>query len=168
LRNLVFILLLCLLTVVLSGCPTGQATPSDTYTADSPCAYSASSIHVIGLTSLGRDPQRKNSSQLSIYVSLLDSFDSSIKSPGSFRFELYEYVPRSSQPKGKRLAVWPDIELIDAGDNEKYWQDLLRAYHFTLDVNINPDIAKTYALQATCMTGDGKRISEIFILNPKK
>lgn len=156
--------------VLLSGCPGEPATPADTYTGtgESSCAYSASAIHVIGLTSIGRDPRKNNSSQLSIYVSLLDSFDSSIKSPGSFRFELYEYVPRSSQPKGKRLVVWPDIDLTNAGDNNKYWRDLLRAYHFTLEANINPDIPKIYALQATCMTGDGKRLSEIFILNSKK
>ena len=43
----------------------------------------------------------------------MDSFGSAIKSPCIFRIELYEYVERSPSPLGKRLEIWPDIDLID-------------------------------------------------------
>ncbi|MHC4323279.1 MAG: hypothetical protein ACYSUX_03285, partial [Planctomycetota bacterium] len=50
-------------------------------------------------------------SQINIYVSLIDTFGSQVKSPGMFRFELYEYKQRSAEPKGKRAVIWPDVDL---------------------------------------------------------
>ncbi|MHC4098006.1 MAG: hypothetical protein ACYSU3_18350 [Planctomycetota bacterium] len=42
-----------------------------------------------GVNNAGEEPKLK------VYVSLLDSFGYQIKAPGTFRFELYEKVPRS-------------------------------------------------------------------------
>ena len=66
-------------------------------------------------------------SKMNIYVSLIDPFGSPIKSPGMFRFELYEYMQRSAEPKGKRFKIWPDIDLTDPVSNNDYWRDFLRA-----------------------------------------
>ncbi|MHC4499672.1 MAG: hypothetical protein ACYS21_11235 [Planctomycetota bacterium] len=100
------------------------------------------------------------------YVSLLDSFDCQIKAPGSFRFELYEYVHRSSDPKGKRIALWADVDLADAAQNNSYWQDYLRAYKFSLDFEHQG--GSDYVLQVTYLCPSGKRLSDDFVLRHPK
>jgi hypothetical protein len=98
--------------------------------------------------------------QITAYIDILDQFGSRIKAAGIWKFELYEYVLRSSEPKGTRLYFWPDINLTDAKVNFGYWQDYLRCYKF--DLNLDFDLAggKTYILQAECFTADGKRITD--------
>jgi hypothetical protein len=98
--------------------------------------------------------------QITAYVDMLDRFGSRIKAAGIWRFELYDYVPRSADPKGARLYIWPDIDLTDAKTNYGLWQDYLRCYKF--DLNLDVDLAgnKTYILQAVCFTADGKRLTD--------
>ena len=60
------------------------------------------------------------------FLSLKDSFGSSQKWPVIFRFELYEQVPRSVEPMGKRIKIWPDIDLKTPAKNNQFWQDFLR------------------------------------------
>ena len=100
--------------------------------------------------------------KINIYVSLIDPFGSQIKSPGIFRFELYEYIPRSSEPKGKRAIIWPDIDLTDPITNNSYWQDFLRAYEFSLPCE--QTTGQDYILQVTCLCPNGKRLSSEFSL----
>jgi hypothetical protein len=104
-------------------------------------------------TSVGDDEQ---TSKINVYVSLLDSFASQIKWPGVFRFELYERVFRSADPKGRRIAIWSDIDLTEAAPNDEYWQDFLRAYQFGLD--FVPTEHSDYILQITYLSVDGRRL----------
>ena len=143
------------------------AQSGNSYDKPGPCVYSPAKVHIIGLTSLKRIPGAGSSSVISAYVSLHDSFDSSIKAPGVFRLELYEYVPRSTKPKGKRLYEWDDIDLNDAEINNDYWEDFLRAYNFQVEVGIDPDVPATYILQVTYIT-PGKRLTDTFYLNARK
>ena len=101
-------------------------------------------------------------SKIKVYVSLLDSFGCQIKSPGTLRFELYRYVPRSAEPKGRRIAIWPDINLTDAAENNNYWQDFFRSYEFALD--FRPEKDQSYILEATCLCPNGRRLSDDFVL----
>jgi hypothetical protein len=107
--------------------------------------------------------------RLEAYVSLLDSAGSQIKFPGKVRFELYEHVQRSAEPKGRRVAIWPEINTtepneprshwFDLGDparNDLFWRDFIRAYQFTLPCGPQP--AASYILEATCLTNDGRRL----------
>jgi len=82
----------------------------------------------------------------------------------SLRFELYEYMLRSAEPKGRRVVIWSDIELVDPADNHKHWRDFLRAYKFELDLRV--DIHQAYILEATCRGPDGKRLTAEFTLKP--
>ncbi len=107
--------------------------------------------------------------KIRIYVSLLDSFDCQIKTPGIFRFELYRYVQHSAEPKGKRIAIWLDIDLTNTVENNNYWRDFLRAYEFNLDLTptaagFRPEKKQIYILQVTCLCPNGRRLSADFAL----
>jgi len=105
-----------------------------------------------------------NVRQISIkpYVCLIDSFGSQIKSPGIFRFELYQRALRSAEPKGKRVVIWQDIDLTEPALNHEYWRDFLRAYEFDLPFKL--DINQSYILQVTCQCPNGRRLSAEFPL----
>jgi hypothetical protein len=127
--------------------------------------YAPSKIDIMPLTEFVR-PGDVQQSKVNIYVSLLDSFGSQIKSPGIFRFELYEHIPRSAKSKGKRAVIWPDVDLIEPVTNNDHWRDFLRAYEFSLPCELagNHD----YILQITCLCPNGKRLSTEFTLRQTK
>ncbi|MHC4205793.1 MAG: hypothetical protein ACYSTT_14150 [Planctomycetota bacterium] len=104
--------------------------------------------------------------RINIYVSLIDQFGSQVKSPGMFRFELYEYKQRSSEPKGKRAVIWPDVDLTDPVTNNDSWRDFLRAYEFSFPCEQAK--SRDYILQVTCLCPNGKRLSSEFTLKHTK
>ena len=127
--------------------------------------YSPVDVDIIPLTefvNLG-DAQK---SQIHLYVSLLDSFGSEIKSPCVFRFELYEKVQRSAEPKGRRVMIWPDVDLTGPTVNNQYWRNFLRAYEFNLP--FGSASKQTYILEVTCLCPTGKRLTSYFTLNAQK
>ena len=158
------IILLALL--FLGGCePPSQGPVSPVGRGDDIlCAYTAQAVSVIGLTEMVEDHTGDDRIKVKVYLELLDSAGSSIKAPGTFRFELYEFVPRSAQPKGKRIVVWTDLDLTGLEKNNHYWQDFLRAYRFDLGANFKPSTSETYMLEATCMTGAGTRLNDVYQL----
>jgi hypothetical protein len=103
---------------------------------------------------------------INLYVSLLDAFGCQIKSPGVFRIELYDHVQRSAEPKGRRTARWPDIDLTDPAANNKYWNDFLRAYRF--DLPFGQADSQDYVLEVTCLCPNGSRLSSNFTLRGLK
>jgi hypothetical protein len=103
-----------------------------------------------------------DSKMIKAYVSLLDAFNSQIKSPAVFRFELYNKVSLSAEPRGKRIILWPDFDLNDAAKNNKHWNDFLRAYEFNL--SFVPKANQSYILEVTSMCPGRKRLSAQFIL----
>jgi len=119
-------------------------------------------IGILPLTELSSPSGAGHGTKLNAFVALLDAFGCQMKAPGVVRFELYEYVPRSAQQRGQRLALWPDIDLTGPAENNKYWRDFLRAYEFELDTQAARD--KTYTLQVTCLCPDGKRLSGEYTL----
>jgi len=146
-----------------AGCAENTSVSGDDKEPLSPsgCVYGVEDIRIIGLTELKLESQDAAGSQLQVYLDLLDSFGSRIKSPGKFRFELYEFVMQSGQPKGKRVFIQqPDIDLTDARENNKYWQDYLRSYVFNLKMGFRVVAGSEYILEVTCLTGDGKRITD--------
>ena len=128
-------------------------------------SYVPVKIDIMPLTEfVGPDNTQRNT--IHTYVSLLDPFGSQIKSPGMFRFELYDYIQRSAEPKGKRAIIWPDIDLSDPITNNGYWRDFLRAYEFSLPCEqVN---GQDYILQVTCLCPNGKRLSSEFTLRQTK
>jgi hypothetical protein len=127
-------------------------------------AYSLFAPDRINIMPLTEFINTDNIRQISIkpYVSLLDSFGSQIKSPGIFRFELYQRAVRSAEPKGKRVDIWQDIDLTEPAVNNEYWRDFLRAYEFDLPFEL--DVNQSYILQVTCLCPNGRRLSDEFAL----
>ena len=156
------------LLLAYSGCGSvPETTPpepqSDKYYESSPYEeFAPVEADIIPLTRFLRDAGDEQTSVLKIYVALLDAFGSQKKTPAVFRFELYQAVPRSAMPRGKRIMLWPDIDLTKADKNNKYWRDFLRAYEFNLP--FDPGSGQGYILQATCLCPDGKRLSDDFHL----
>jgi len=128
--------------------------------------YAPVKIHITPLTGIVSSSDAQSSSKIDIYVSLLDSFGSPVKSPGIFRFELYEFAQRSAEPKGRRISIWPDIDLTIATDNNRCWQDFLRLYKFNLP--LEPQSEQGYVLQVTFLSVNGKRLSDELVLKHTK
>ena len=164
----------CLLVMLLggAGCEqmpglTGPATQTDddfkrlsVYSHFAPAK-----INIMPLTEF-MSPGDARQANINLYVSLLDSFGSQIKSPCVFRFELYQKVQRSSEPKGRRVIIWPDIDLTDLVENDEYWRDFLRAYEFNLP--FESATKQSYILQVTSLCPTGRRLSDEFALNPMR
>jgi hypothetical protein len=140
--------------------------PSEIRNLQLPAGFAPARISILPLTELPHEAGSGKTAVLNAYVGLLDAFGSQIKAPGVLRFELYQYVPRSAQSKGQRIAIWPDIDLTHPGENNKYWRDFLRAYEFTLDAPAG--LSETYVLEATCLCPDGRRLSAEFPLKGGK
>jgi len=153
-----------------SGCEQPRRTPAESLPVPSCelCAYAPAKINIIPLTEFAAAADFENSAaRLTACIDVLDKFGCRVKTPGVFRFELYEYVPRSGQPKGKRLYFWPDIDLTDAETNNTYWRDFLRVYRFDLDLPLQLEKGCSYVLQATCLYPAGKRLKATIVIEYK-
>lgn len=124
--------------------------------------YSPVKIDIMPLTDLVGSSGAEAAPEIRVYVGLIDASGSQRKWPGIFRFELYEYAQRSAEPKGRRIIIWPDIDLKDPAKNDEHWRDFLRAYQF--DLEIEPENKRSYILQVTYLCPDGKRLSDEFTI----
>jgi len=124
--------------------------------------YTAVKADILPLTEFVSIDKSTGVCRIRAYVSLLDSFESQIKTPGIFRFELYKYAERSPEPKGRRIMLWPDFDLTGPADNNRYWRDYLRAYRFNLE--FQAESKGTCILQVTYTTAEGRRLSDSIIL----
>jgi hypothetical protein len=121
-------------------------------------------IDILPLTGQAKsdDPEKP---RLNIYVSLLDSFGSQLKSPCVFRFELYQRLQRSADSKGARAMIWPDMDLNEPQNNEQYWRNYLRAYEFSLPLEKLD--SQNFILEVTCLCPNDKRLTAEFVLDLK-
>jgi hypothetical protein len=154
-----------LLFLSLAGCEP-LAPPEDDSRLSHFAEYGPAKIDIMPLTEFTTTkftPQgNETSPKIKVYVSILDNFNCQIKTPAVFRFEIYGKVPRSTEPKGRRIFIWQDFDLRDAAKNNNHWRDFLRAYEFILPFEPTP--GKTYILQATALCSDGSRLSADFTL----
>ena len=116
--------------------------------------YHPENIKISPLTSFVKI--NENDINLRVYVNMLDSIGLQVRSPAIFRFELYQHMQRTGDAKGKRVAIWPDIDINLDKENQKYWKDFLRSYEFILPFPYPADTK--YILLLNCITPDGKRI----------
>ena len=140
---------------------TTAKTISDCNEAFAYISYAPVKIDILPLTEYIDGSRSGEAPKIEVYVSLLDSYGSQIKSPGTFRFELYERAARSAEPKGQRIIL-QHFDLTNIAENDNYWQDFLRTYEFSLP--FESKTSQNYILQATCICPNGKRLSTEFSL----
>ncbi|MHC4069982.1 MAG: hypothetical protein ACYSR8_10500 [Planctomycetota bacterium] len=159
----------CLFTLLaFTACePNTRKKPfEDESTTDLIQAYKPERIEILPLTYFLCEGNGEDICQIKVYVSLLGKFGCQKKNPGVFRFELYEAVVRSAEQKGRRIMLWPDFDLTDPTENNKYWRDFMRAYEFILPIDSLND--QSFILQATFMCPTGKRhYAEMLIKHPE-
>lgn len=157
----------------------GPGGPGDDGYVEPACVYYAPErIDILPLTEL-KGADEAGEGRLDAYVSLVDSAGSQIKFPVKFRFELYEQVQRSPEPKGKRAKIWPPanaadpnesvgrwFDLDDPAENNRFWRDFVRAYHFSLPFTPQPQAS--YILEITCLTHHGRRLKAEVPISPAK
>jgi len=68
---------------------------------------------------------------LEVRVQPLDRFGDPTKAVGTFRIEVFEYLYRTSEPRGRRLGHWV-VQVLDETANRKYYDPLDRSYVFPL------------------------------------
>ena len=128
-------------------------------------SFAAVDVDIIPITGFVNTDDEYARPGLRVFVRLTDASGNSIKGPAVFRFELYEKVMLSPEPKGKRTGFWPDFDLTDFKTNNAYWRDFLRGYEFNLEFEPKPKQA--YIIQAGCRRPDGRRLSTEFSLKQK-
>jgi hypothetical protein len=165
--------ILLVLFFVVVGCESQEQSGESALRTDSAsqgvsvyAGYRPVKVDILPLTELVGGSEKARASAIKVYVGLLDGFDCQVKSPGVFRFELYKKVERSAEPKGKRITIWPDVDLTEPGKNNGYWRDFLRAYEFILDFESTG--RPNYILQVTCLCPEGKRLSAEFAIGETK
>ncbi len=124
--------------------------------------FSPAKIRVSPVTELIMPTSADGSAIIRVCVALLDPFESYLKAPGTFRFELYERILRSAVPKGKRIIMWPDMDLRSVHTNNEYWQEVWHAYEF--DLEFDPQKDKSYILQVTFILPERKRLTDDYAL----
>ena len=68
---------------------------------------------------------------LEVRIEAFDASGDSTKAFGEFRFELYEFVANSANPKGRRLGVWSE-NILQPNRNQLHWDSITRTYLFKL------------------------------------
>ena len=108
--------------------------------------------------------------KIEVYVQLKDQFGDPIKSLGRFRFELFQYQPAVSDPRGQRFSVDGvqkfDLTMIDV--NQQYWDSTTCNYRFDLKL---PELLKTVqqiVVQVTFSTETELRLQDVLVVGRKK
>ena len=112
------------------------------------------------------DPGKDQPASIEAYVELNDQFGDALKALGQFRFELFEYRPAFSDPRGKRFAD-KGLQLIDltkVQTNQQHWDSITRSYHLNVNLPAEAVGLKQLVLQVTFITESDYRLRDILIL----
>jgi hypothetical protein len=139
---------------------TGCASPGDLSGIAAGPQDGAAELRISSLTEFVRDAAVQTVS-LRTLVEVVDANGFSSPVPCVMRFELYQFRPLSSDPRGKRLILWPQQDLTEAVKNSEHWKGYLRGYEFLLPVKEPLVSGRSYVLEATCLL-DRRRLTDVF------
>jgi len=159
-----FILLFC--TVFLSSCQNEQVfdhsgTCNTTGIVPKTIFIQPSFTQVVG------DPHLPQPDKIKVYLALKDKYEDPLKALGSFRFEMFQYRPAYSDPRGRR---YPEkglqvIDLTNKEDNQNHWDKTTRNYHFSLDMPELLPGQKKFVLQVTFIDLSQTRYENMLVLS---
>ena len=141
-------MLLSLAAFALIGCEMPESPGQSP--VDGPGSAAVGRVQISPLTEFIASPEKPGSCQLKVLLEVFNAQGLPVSIIGTVRFELYEFRPLSSDPRGRRLSIWPELDLGNAADAENYWSQLLRGYEFYLPVDFTPGSGKKYVLEVTC------------------
>jgi hypothetical protein len=102
---------------------------------------------------------------IEVLIRAINALDSPGLMVGRVRVELYEYVPASAEPKGRRLEHWA-VELSSTQDQRRYWNPLTQMYEFRLGVDAKAiPRADRYVLMVTYDSPLGERLTDQYMIN---
>jgi hypothetical protein len=103
------------------------------------------------------------------FVELSDQFGDPIKALGTCRFEIYQYRPISSDPRGPRCEI-DGIQTVDLRDlqvNQKHWDNITRSYRFKIKLPPMSSGADKIVLQATFIMKPEYRLQDMLVVSRK-
>jgi hypothetical protein len=129
-----------------------------------PVGFWPTDVTVLPLTIFWVPPEAGAPPYIHLYVGLRDPYGCFTKAPGIFRVELYERMPRADQAKGRRLSIWPDIDIHNPDENQAYWRDYLRCYELRLDLAPRLKIQEAAILEVTFLGANKERLTTLYTL----
>ena len=157
-----YVTILLLLLLFMAGCEPNIGVRKQEADPLTVLNYSPDKAGFVGLTGVTYS-EKLSQDVIVAFVDLRDKFDSRIKFPGKFRFELYNSANNQSTMVGKRVKIWDDFDLNDPAVNNAKWMDNFRAYRFELPCG-NLERNKPYLLDVTFMGPDQRRLQDRFII----
>jgi len=92
-----------------------------------------------------------------VRIEAVDAYGDATKAFGDFRFEMYDFVTNSLDPKGKRIATWNE-SLLEPKRNLLHWDKITRTYEFKLQWDRPIPVGKRYVLVAVFSSPFTRRI----------
>ena len=87
-----------------------------------------------------------------------DSYGDAAKAFGTFRFELYRFVPNSIDPKGRIVASWEE-SIFEPKKNLLHWDKITRTYQFKLQWDKAVPIGKRFVLVSVFSSPFSQRLT---------
>jgi len=143
---------------MLAGCGTHQNVTTAGNQSGTPGPVQQ--LRISALTEFVRLPDHPQV-HLKAMTELLDASGQSVQLPCIWRFELYHFVPRSSEPRGFRITLWPDVDVTATAEDDTHWEAFLKGYEFYLPLEEELQPGKKYVLEVTAMT-DQRRYNDLF------
>ena len=135
--------------------------PSDVSAHSEIQAGEVDHVRISALTEFIPDASAAGKMQIKTLIELVDPLGTPVKTAFAARFEFYEFKPLSSNPRGSRLAIWPEQDLHDPAANDEHWEDFLYGYEFYLPLEFVPQPGKKYLLEVSCLAGR-RRLGDLF------
>lgn len=82
-----------------------------------------------------------------VRMEAVDAYGDAAKAFGTFRFEMYRFVPNSIDPKGKFIASWEE-SVLEPKKNLLHWDKITRTYEFKLQWDKPVPVGKRFVLVA--------------------
>ena len=114
-------------------------------------------IRIHPLTTVRTAKEAGSITVLDVRVEALDADGNTARAFGNFRFELFSFMPNSTEPKAGKLVTW-EVPLSDPKTNLVHWNNINRAYEFKLQWDSGITAGRKYVLVAIFASPYTKRL----------